>query len=125
MARLLIAVLSVFAVIFLVPIFIYGFFQTYGGAAIPEGSTPAAFLFGVAVSKAGTAAAFTAIYSLSRPALADRWLHYSAWWWLMLVMGEMGQAIGSDYSWPNAIAGIASESIYLPLSAFVLHRILR
>lgn len=125
MTRLLIAAVAVFAIIFSVPIVTYGFFQTYGGAAMPEGARPAVFLSGVAVSKAGTAIAFTGIYALARSAAADRWLHYSALWWLMFVMGEIGQALGSGYSWPNAVAGIVSESIYLPLAAFLLHRILR
>jgi len=37
----------------------------------------------------------------------------------MFVIGEVGQAIGPNYTWKEAIAGIISETVYLPLSAYV------
>ena len=38
---------------------------------------------------------------------------------LASVMGEIGQTIGPNYTWKEAIAGILSETIYLPLSAYI------
>ena len=32
---------------------------------------------------------------------------------------EIGQAIGPDYTWNEAIAGMVSETIYVPLAAYV------
>jgi hypothetical protein len=37
----------------------------------------------------------------------------------MFIIGEIGQAISPNYSWKEALAGIISETIYLPLSALV------
>ena len=37
----------------------------------------------------------------------------------MFIIGEIGQAIGPKYSWTEAIAGIISETVYFPLSAYV------
>jgi hypothetical protein len=40
------------------------------------------------------------------------------------VFDEIGQAIGPKYSVPEAVAGIVSETIYLPLSASMTHGLL-
>jgi hypothetical protein len=37
----------------------------------------------------------------------------------MFVIGEVGQAIGPNYSWKEAVAGAISETVYFPLAAFV------
>jgi hypothetical protein len=37
---------------------------------------------------------------------------------------EIGQAIGPDYSNKEAVAGIISEIIYFPVSAFVIAQLL-
>ena len=44
---------------------------------------------------------------------------YALLWWLMFVIGEVGQAILPTYSWTEAVAGILSETLYVPLSAYV------
>jgi hypothetical protein len=44
---------------------------------------------------------------------------YALLWWVMFVVGEIGQAIGPDYTWKEAIAGMISETIYVPLAAYV------
>lgn len=124
MARLTAAALAVWLIIFAVPIAVYGLFQAYAGAAMPEGASPFWFLAGVALSKAGTALAFTALYALARPALAGRWLAYATAWWIMFVLGELGQTLGPGTSWANAAAGIVSESLYVPLAAWVTQRLL-
>jgi hypothetical protein len=73
----------------------------------------------VLVSKAGIAIVFVLIFYVARSALSEQWLLYAALWRLMFVFGEVGQAIGPDYSTQEAIAGIISETIYLPISAWV------
>jgi hypothetical protein len=42
----------------------------------------------------------------------------------MFILGEIGQAIGPNYSWKEAILGIISEIVYVPLSAYLIFRIL-
>lgn len=38
----------------------------------------------------------------------------------MFVIGEVGQAIGPNYGWKEAVAGVISETVYLPLSAWLV-----
>lgn len=121
--RFSLAVCLVFLTIFIVPILIYGTLSRLTGLQ-PPGSDPLAFLAGVAVSKLGTALAFVGIWALGREALGANWALYVALWWIMFVFGEVGQAIGPDYSWPEAFAGILSETIYLPISGLIVTRLL-
>ena len=74
--------------------------------------------------KAGHAAAFVLLFRLGRDVFAERWMAYAAIWWLMFVVGEIGQAIGPSYPWQDAIAGVVSETIYFPLAALVTRRLL-
>lgn len=113
------AVLAVFLTLFLVPILVYGAQSQLTGLQ-PPGDDPFAFLSGVAVSKLGTAVAFVGIWLLSRDSLAPQLWTYVALWWVMFVIGEVGQAIGPTYSWPEALGGILSETIYLPVSGLLL-----
>lgn len=57
---------------------------------------------------------------MGREALGSNWMLYVGLWWLMFVLGEIGQAIGADYSWSEAVAGIVSETIYLPISGLIV-----
>lgn len=113
------AILLVFVIIYFVPFLIYGPLSAAGYVKQPEGS-PARFLVGVLVSKLATAVVFVLIFHLARDAFADRWLLYAFLWWLMFVIGEVGQAIAPGYSWREAIAGIISETIYCPLAAWAM-----
>lgn len=117
------SVLLVFAALFAVPILVYGAFSATLGIEVPGGN-PAAFLSGVAVSKLGTAIAFVGLWLMVRYDRADRIWTYVFFWWLMFVLGEIGQAIGPAYSWGDALAGIISETIYLPLAGLILRRLL-
>ena len=76
------------------------------------------------VSKFGTAFTFVLIFWFARGELSGRWLLYAGLWWLMFIIGEIGQAIGPHYSWKEAVAGIISETVYWPLSALVTHRVI-
>jgi hypothetical protein len=102
----------------MVPVLVYGAASSLTGLPVPGGS-PIIFLAGVLVSKMGTAFAFVALFYMARNAFADRWLQYAFVWWLMFAFGEVGQAIGPDYSWAEALAGLISEAIYFPLSAYL------
>lgn len=117
------SVVLVFATFFLLPVAVYGVLSAATGLEVP-GRDPLAFLAGVAVSKLGTAIAFIGLWLMVRYDRADRVWTYVLFWWLMFVLGEVGQAIGPDYSWTEALGGIVSESIYLPIAGLILRRLL-
>ena len=117
--KTLLAAVLVWAVIFVVPVLVYGAFSAVTGLQ-PPGDSPILFLSGTAVSKLGTAIAFVALFYLAKDVFGGQWLLYAGIWWLMFVIGEVGQAITPDYSWEEAIAGIVSETIYFPLSGLIL-----
>lgn len=121
--RAVLALLLVFLTLFLVPVLVYGAFSSLTGLQ-PPGDDPLAFLGGVAVSKFGTALAFVGIWLLGRDGLGTQWALYALAWWAMFAFGEIGQALGPGYGWQEAIAGIISETIYLPLSGLIVARLL-
>lgn len=114
------SVVLVLAIIYIVPFLVYGLFTKITDLKTPEGISPAQFLFSIFVSKVGTAVAFVVIFYLARDTFSGEWLLYAFIWWLMFVIGELGQAIGPNYSWQEAAAGIISETIYFPLAAFLV-----
>jgi hypothetical protein len=117
--KTILSIVLTLAIIYIVPFLVYGVFSAVAGLKLPEGASPVQFLASVFVSKVGTAIAFVLIFYFARSSLSGRWLLYAFIWWLMFVIGEVGQAIGPNYSWKEAIAGSVSETIYFPLSAFV------
>jgi hypothetical protein len=123
MARLVLAIAAVTMIIFIVPVVVYGVFQSTIGAEMPQGVSPTMFLMGVLVEKIGTAIAFCAIFYLARAALAGRWLAYAAIWWTMFAFGEVSHLFGPDYSWKEVLAGMLSEAIYLPAAAWLVNRL--
>jgi hypothetical protein len=119
MTKVILSIVFVLAVIYIVPILVYGLASVVAGLKTPEGASPAQFLISVLVSKTGTAIAFVLIFYFARNSLSGQWLLYAFIWWLMFVIGEVGQAIGPNYTWKEAIAGVISETVYLPLSAYL------
>jgi len=117
--KTILSIVLTMAIIYIVPFLVYGVFSAVAGLKLPEDASPVQFLTSVFVSKVGTAIAFVLIFYFARSSLSGRWLLYAFIWWLMSVIGEVGQAIGPNYSWKEAIAGSISETIYFPLSAFV------
>ena len=102
-----------------IPIFlVYGIATKVVSLKPPEGS-PVRFLLSVLVSKFGVAIAFVLIYYIARSSLNGQWFLYAFLWWIMIIIGEIGQTIGPNYTWKEAVAGIISETIYLPLSAYI------
>lgn len=108
------------AIVYILPFLVYGLASVVAGLKTPSGVSPAQFLLSVLVSKIGTAIAFVLIFYFARGSLSGQWLLYAFIWWLMFVIGEIGQAIGPNYSWKEAVAGIISETVYLPLSACLI-----
>ena len=123
MTRIFLSIALVLGTIFIVPFLVYSVFTFTGRLTAPEG-LPAQFLLGVLVSKMGTAAAFVLLFFLARGAWQGRWLSYALAWWLLFAFGEVGQALGPDYTWAEALAGLLSETVYVPLSAWTTSRLL-
>ncbi len=121
MTKVILSIVVVLTVIYIVPFLVYGLDSAVAGLKPPEGASPAQFLLSVLVSKFGTAIAFALLFYFARSSLSGRWLLYAFIWWLMFVFGEIGQAIGPNYTWKEAIAGVISETVYLPLSAYLTH----
>ena len=119
MPNVVITIVLVLAIISIVPFLVYGLGSTVADLKPSEGASPGRFLVSVLVSKVGVAIAFVLIFYLARTSLSGQWGPYAVIWWLMLVVGEVGQAIGPNYTWKEAIAGIISETIYIPLSGYV------
>ena len=117
------SIIATLAIIYVVPFVLYALSTIVWDLKPPEG--PAwQFLLGIFVSKAGTAIAFVLLYSWAKDSLGRRWLLYAFIWWISLVLGELGQAIGPGYTWKEAVIGILSEGIYFPLSGMVTDRIM-
>ena len=120
MENVLLSIVLVLVIIYIVPFLVYGLGSVVAGLKTPAGVSPAQFLMGVFVSKTGTALAFVLIFYVARSSLSGQWMLYALIWWLMFVFDEIGQSIGPNYSWREAVAGVISESIYLPLSAWLV-----
>jgi len=121
--RIIGTILVVLVIIYVIPFAVYGALSALLGLKAPGEVSPAQFLLSVLVSKVGTAIAFVVILYFARSALSRRWLLYAFLWWTMYVIGEVGQAIGPNYTWIEAIAGILSETLYFPLSAYLANRL--
>ncbi|MCW3491608.1 hypothetical protein [Dethiobacter alkaliphilus] len=115
------SVILVLVVIYIVPFFVYGVFSKVAGLKPPEGVSPAQFLLSVFISKVGTAIAFVLLFYFGRGYFSEKWLLYAFIWWVMFVIDEMGQAMGPNYSWSEAVAGIISETVYFPTSAYLIN----
>ena len=119
MSKVMLSIVLVLIVIYVVPLLVYGFGSVIAGLTTPEGTSPAKFLLSVLVTKTGTAITFVLLFYFARDSLSGQWLLYAFTSWIMFVVGELGQTIGPSYSWKEAIAGMISESLYLPLSAYL------
>ncbi|UCC71928.1 MAG: hypothetical protein JSV86_16385 [Gemmatimonadota bacterium] len=125
MGRLSLSFVSALVIMYAVTFLVYGSVAAATGLEPPEGASPGVFLLSVLVVKIGLAAAFVLIFYIARQALVGRWVPYAFAWWLMFVVAEVGQAIGPNYGWTEAIAGIVSETVYCPLAALVTNWLLR
>ena len=119
MAKVILSILLVLIIIYVVPFLVYGLGSVVAGLKTPEGASPTKFLISVLVTKIGTAIGFVLLFYFARSSLSGQWLLYAFVWWLMFVIGEIGQTIGPNYSWKEALAGMISETVYFPLAAYL------
>lgn len=124
MGKIVLSVLLTLVIMHAGAFLAYGVFAAVAGLEPPAGVTPATFWLSVLITKLGHALAFVLLFYLARHSLSGQWLRYAFLWWLMFVLGEMGEAIGPRYSWDYAVPGIIAETIYFPLSAFVTNRLI-
>ncbi len=124
MQRVLLAILSSLAIMYVIPFPVYGALYAFAGLRPPTEGTAALFMLSVLVIKVGVATAFVLLYFLALESWARHWIRYAIIWWSMFAVVEVGQAITPDYSWPAAIGGIIAEALYFPLAAFVVFRFL-
>lgn len=109
----------VFVTIFIIPIFIYGLFASHLGLDEPEKKMR--FFIGVVIQKIATTFGFVVLFVMAQGSLNDQWLAYGLVWFAMFAVTEIGQTYLTDYSKKVAIAGIISEAVYFPLSAFIVY----
>jgi hypothetical protein len=122
--RYVIAIIATIAIIYIVPFVFYGFSSIVWDLQPPDDVPAWQFLMSILVSKTGTAIAFVLIYHYAKVGLGRKWLLYALIWWLSFSIGELGQAIGPNYTWKEAVIGIISELVYFPLSALVTDRLI-
>lgn len=120
--NLILSFLVTLAIIFSVPIAVYGMFSYVFGLKEPEKKL--GFLVGVLIQKVGTSLGFVWLFYLGINYFAANWLLYAAVWIIMFAIVEIGQVLVSDSSKNEAIAGIISESVYFPLAAAAISRLL-
>jgi hypothetical protein len=120
MVMVIISIVVVLVIIYIVPFLIYGLATKVISLKPPEGASPARFLISVLVSKIGTAISFVLIFYFARNSLSGEWFLYAFIWWIGIVIGEIGQTIGPNYTLKEAVIGVISETIYLPLSAYLI-----
>jgi hypothetical protein len=124
MGTIFVSIILVLVIIYIVPFIIYGIASVVTKLEPPKGVSPKRFLVSVLISKIGTSICFVLLYYIAREAIASQFLPYAGIWLIMIILGEIGQAIGPNYSWKEAILGIISEIVYVPLSAYLIFRIL-
>ena len=114
---------STFIIIFIVPILIYGSFVYF--LKIKEPEKKLIFFFGVSLQKFGTAMGFVTLFYLGKEHFVDNWFQYGLVWFLMFAMTEIGQAFLDNSPKKEMAAGIISEAIYFPLSAFIISLLIK
>ena len=125
MKKVALGFISTLVIIYIVPFIVYSIFSNMLGVEPPKDISPAQFLVSILIIKIGTAIAITMIYYYAKDIFYTKWIIYIVIILTMFVIGEVGQAIGPNYSWKEAIAGIISETVYVPLSVIVLRRLVK
>ncbi len=122
--RIALSIGAAFLIMNLATFVAYGSLALLVGLEPPADGSPGQFFASVLVVKLGMAIAFVALYYVAREVWSTRWMLYAAIWWATFAIIEMGQAIAPNYSWLDALGGIAAEAIYFPLAAVVTRRLL-
>ncbi len=116
--NLIFAIIAVYMIVVIVPFPVYMVFSKYAGLAEPE--NPSEFFASMLVQKIGTTVGFVFLFYIVRETLSEQWLTYALIWVAMYAITEIGQAMGPNYGWKEAFAGIIAEAIYFPLAGFVM-----
>lgn len=122
--RYVLSIISTLVVIYIVPFALYAIATVVWDITPPDDVAPWQFLIGILVSKMGTAIAFVLLYRFAKAGLNRKLLLYAFIWWLSFAIGELGQAIGPNYTWKEAVIGIISEALYFPLAAIITDRLI-
>ena len=125
MQRLLLAILATLAIMYVVPLPIYGGLSLVTDIEPPSPDSPGLFMLSVLVVKVGVAIGFVLLFHLARSHWLGDWKTYAGVWWAMFTVMELGQAIVPGYTWLDAFGGIVAEAIYFPASAVVIARLIR
>ena len=124
MARLALTILLVYAVFVFTPFPFYAGAAALTGLEPPAPESPGLFFLSVLVQKLGHSTVFVLLFHCARGAFHNRWLVYAALWWLFFAIDETGSAIGPEYTWVEAGAGVLAEAVYFPVGAYIAHRLL-
>lgn len=122
--RILLAIGATLLITYVVAFLVYGGAAALTGLEPPQDGSPVQFLLSVLVVKLGLAVGFVLLFAVAREIWRDRWLLYAFIWWALFAVSEVGQAIGPQYSWLEAGAGVVAEAVYCPLAAWVTARLL-
>jgi hypothetical protein len=122
--RHILSIIATLVIIYIVPFILYAAGTVVWDLEPPDDVPAWQFLLSILVSKTGTAIAFVVIYHFAKEGLGRKWLLYAFIWWVSFAIGELGQAIGPNYTWKEAMIGIISEAIYFPLAAAVIDRLM-
>ena len=125
MTKIAMSIGATLAITCVVAFLVYGGTSALTGLQPPSDASPAEFLVSVLVVKLGLAVGFVVLYFLARPTWERHWMRYALVWWGTFAIAEVGQAIGPNYSWTEAGAGIIAEAIYCPLAAWATAALLR
>lgn len=87
--------------------------------------SPILHLPGLALTRFGMATAFVGLWLMVRYDQVERIWTFVLFWWVMLALYEIGQAVGPTYGWTDAVSGLISASVSLPLAGLVVSRLLR
>lgn len=79
----------------------------------------------LAVTRFGMALAFVGFWLMVRYDQVERIWTFVLFWWVMLVLYEVGQALGSTYSLADALIGIGAATVALPLAGLIVSRLMR
>jgi hypothetical protein len=124
MTKVAMSIGATLAITYVVAFSVYGAASSLIGLQPPSGVCPGEFLLSVLVVKLGLAVGFVPLFWLARRTWTRRWPLYALVWWGTFAITEIGQAIGPNYSWLEAAAGITAEAVYCPLAALVTAKLL-
>lgn len=119
------ALLLVLTIQYFIPFIVYSMFTLTAGLKPPVNKSPLMFVLGIVISKLGITAVFVLMFTLTRPFFQVHWLIYIILWWVLFVADEIGKAIGPNYTWKEAMAGIVSHTFTVPLSVLIVTWLLK